>query len=144
MAKKKPNKKDPPMSEDEQLAYSWDFVRAAWVWRLRTCDPAEKPELQAKADQRAKLQDEVTRRLGGEVRWFPSALETYTAEEMERSVMEDHSPRGAALRVELGLPRGLDREPTEEERIRAEVGDGYMTPAQRKRLRYLRKHPERS
>jgi hypothetical protein len=43
------------------------------------------------------------------------------------------------LCVELGLPYGLDRVPTEEERILAEVGDGYMTPAQRKRLRYLRK-----
>ncbi len=54
--------------------------------------------------------------------------------------MGDYTPEGAALRVELGLPRGYA---SEEERILGEVGDGYMTPAQRKRLRYLRKHPEK-
>ncbi|MBA1143176.1 hypothetical protein [Mesorhizobium neociceri] len=141
MAKKK-SKKDEPVSEDARLAYSWDFVQAAWVWRLRTCDPAEKPALQAKADQRAQIQEEVHRRLGWEVRWFPSFHETLDLDEMERSVMGEHTPAGAALRVELGLPYGLDRVPTEEERILAEIGDGYMTPAQRKRLRYLRKHRE--
>jgi hypothetical protein len=31
----------------------------------------------------------------------------------------------------------------EEERILAEIGEGYMTPAQRKRLCYLRKHSEK-
>ncbi|ESX85951.1 hypothetical protein NKH34_15045 [Mesorhizobium sp. M1148] len=47
-----------------------------------------------------------------------------------------------ALRIELGLPAEPEKVPTEEERILAEAGDGYVTPAQRKRLRYLRKHPE--
>ncbi|ESZ24614.1 MULTISPECIES: hypothetical protein [unclassified Mesorhizobium] len=44
-----------------------------------------------------------------------------------------------ALRIELGLPAEPEKVPTEEERILAEAGDGYVTPAQRKRLRYLRK-----
>lgn len=143
MARKKPKKSEYELlSEDEKLAYSWDFVWAAWVWRVRTCDPAERPALQAKADQRAQFQEEVHRRLGWEADWYPSALETHDADDMERIIMGDHSPSGAALRVELGLPRGLDRVPTEEERILAEVGDGYMKPAQRKRLRTLRKHRE--
>lgn len=47
-----------------------------------------------------------------------------------------------ALRIELGLPAEPEKVPTEEERILAEAGDGYVTPAQRKRLRYLRKHLE--
>lgn len=142
MAKKLPNKKHEPTSEDARLAYSWDFVQAAWLWRLRTCDPAERSALQAKADQRAQFQQEVHQRLGWEVRWFPPFHETLDLDEMERSVMGEHTPGGAALRIELGLPYGLDRVPTEEERILAEIGDGYMTPAQRKRLRYLRKHGE--
>lgn len=114
----------------------------AWPWRLETCDPAERPALLIKAEERAKR--DAQKRRDGNVAWehwvYHHEMELDAIGEV---VMQTATPEAMALRIELGLPAEPEKVPSEEDRILAEVGDGYMTPAQRKRLRYLRKHPEK-
>jgi len=125
--------------EDVELDKRREHPSIAWLWRLETCVPAERPALLAKSEDRDRLQDEKKRNAKGwEHLIYDSLLDL---DDVGHNVMQTATPEAMALRIELGLPAEPEEVPTEEERILAEVGDGYMKPAQRKRLRYLRNHP---
>ena len=127
--------------EDIELDKRREHPSIAWLWRLETCAPAERPALLVKSEERDRLQDEKKRNAKG---WEHLIYDSFLdLDDVGRNVMQRATPEAMALRIELGLPAEPEKVPTEEERILAEVGDGYMTPAQRKRLRYLRKHPEK-
>ena len=127
--------------EDVELDKRREHPAIAWLWRLETCDPSERPALLAKSEERDRLQEEKHRHAKG---WEHLIYDSFLdLDQVGQTVMQMATPEAMALRIELGLPAEPEKVPTEEERILTEVGDGYMTPAQRKRLRYLRKHPEK-
>ena len=127
--------------EDIELDRLREHPDIAWRWRLETCDPADRPSLLVKAQERAKRQLEKSKHARRELKMiYDGGLGGwFDLDAIERNVMWRATPEAKALRIELGLRADPV---TEDERILAEVGDGYVTPAQRKRLRYLRKHRE--